>query len=77
QPVEQEPLTDWPRLCGRALEGDGRAMMEVGLIALMLTPIVRVIVLAIGWLVGRQWWLAAVSLTVAALLGLSVAIGVG
>ncbi len=77
QPVEQEPVTDWPRLFARALAGEGRALVDVGLIVLMFTPVVRVIVLAVGWLAARQWWLAAVSLTVAALLGVSVAIGVG
>jgi hypothetical protein len=43
----------------------------------MLTPFSRVIVLAIGWLLARQWRFGIVALCVLCLLALSVILGTG
>jgi hypothetical protein len=72
-----EPVSRLGRLAARALAGDGVAVLDVGLLVLMLTPVCRVAVLAVGWLLARQWAMALVALTVAAMLGLSVGLGVG
>jgi hypothetical protein len=60
-----------------AARGDGVALMDLGLLMLMATPVVRVAVLAVGWGWEREWRFLAVALAVLALLGLSVAMGVG
>jgi uncharacterized membrane protein len=77
QVAEAEPVTDWYELAHRAAGGDGRAIVDLGLIVLMFTPVFRVLVLAIGWVAERKWRLALVSTAVAILLAASVAIGVG
>ncbi len=64
-------------LLRQAIAGDGRSMINVGLIVLMLTPVVRVLVLAVGWAAARHWRLAGVATIVAALLAVSMALGVG
>jgi uncharacterized membrane protein len=43
----------------------------------MLTPILRVLVLAIGWLLEKEWRFAAIALCVLALLATSVVLGTG
>jgi uncharacterized membrane protein len=77
QAAQAEPVTDWSQLGARALAGDGRAVIDIGLIVLMFTPVLRVLVLAIGWLSERKWRLALVSIAVAIMLAISVAIGIG
>jgi uncharacterized membrane protein len=77
QAAQAEPVTDWPQLFAQAATGDGRAVIDLGLIVLMFTPVFRVLVLALGWLAERKWWLALVAIAVAIMLAMSVAIGVG
>ncbi len=60
-----------------ALHGDGVALIDLGLMALIGTPVIRVGVLALGWLLRRDLRLAAVAAAVLALLGLGIALGVG
>lgn len=72
-----EPVNQLGRLIERALSGDGVAVLDTGLIVLMLTPVCRVIVLGVGWSLRREWSMAAVALTVAILLAASVFWGVG
>ncbi len=52
-------------------------LMDLGLLALMVTPVMRVAVLAVGWGRERNWRFLAVALTVLGLLGLSLVLGVG
>jgi uncharacterized membrane protein len=59
----------------RAVGGDGEAVIEAGLLLLMLTPFARVVVLAAGWLVARDWAFAAVAVVVLLLLAISIALG--
>lgn len=57
--------------------GDGTAWMELGLLMLMATPVLRVAVLALGWGLAGERRFAAVALAVLGLLALSLALGVG
>lgn len=60
-----------------ALQGNGNALIYLGLFVLMATPVVRVAVLAVGWALVRDFRFAAVSGLVLALLGLAVVLGLG
>lgn len=59
------------------LAGQGIAMLDLGLLALMITPVLRVAVLAVGWSLAGWRRFAAIALTVLALLGASIFLGVG
>jgi uncharacterized membrane protein len=59
----------------RAVHGDGAALLELGLVILMLTPVARVLVLAIGWLVHRDWTFGLIACCVLALLATSLLLG--
>ncbi|HEX4070626.1 MAG TPA: DUF1634 domain-containing protein [Planctomycetaceae bacterium] len=61
----------------RAAHGDGTAVMTIGLLILMLTPVARVIVLGLDWLLERERLFAAVAATVLTLLVISVVLGTG
>jgi uncharacterized membrane protein len=60
-----------------ASSGNGVALIYVGLLVLIGTPILRVAVLALGWGVAGSWRFLAVSLAVLALLAASFFLGVG
>lgn len=62
-------------LLRHALVGDGLAILDLGLLLLMLTPALRVMVLGVGWLQEREWRFAMVALIVLALLATSVFLG--
>ena len=68
------PVRELP---GRAAAGDGVALIELGLLVLIVTPAVRVAVLAGGWAAAGDRRFAAVAVVVLALLGLSVWLGLG
>ena len=60
---------------GRAMAGDAAALVDLGLLVLILTPAVRVLVLVIGWAAAGDRLFAAVAGVVLALLGLSMWLG--
>ena len=60
-----------------ATGGDGVAWLDLGLLALMATPMLRVAVLALGWGLAGERRFAAVALAVLGLLGVGIALGVG
>jgi hypothetical protein len=64
-------------LPARLAAGDGVALIELGVLVLVLTPAVRVSVLAAGWALAGECRSAAVAVAVLALLGLSVWLGLG
>jgi uncharacterized membrane protein len=76
-PRPEGPPPGFNDLLHAAVRGDAVALMDLGLLALMVSPVVRVAVLAVGWTCEREWRLLAVALLVLALLGLSMAMGVG
>ena len=64
-------------LLDRAVRGDGVGLMNLGMLALMATPVLRVAVLALGWGMERRWRFLAVALAVLGQLGVSLALGIG
>jgi uncharacterized membrane protein len=60
-----------------AVGGNGAALIQIGLLALIATPIMRVAVLALGWGLARNRRFMVVSLVVLALLAISFFLGVG
>lgn len=54
---------------------NGPAVTTLGLLALMITPIVRVAVLLVGWTIERDWRFAGVALAVLVLLCMSLTLG--
>jgi uncharacterized membrane protein len=74
---EHQSATVVPSLAVRATKGDGAALLELGLVILMLTPVARVLALAIGWLVHRDWTFGLIACCVLALLALSLLLGTG
>jgi len=56
--------------------GDSLAVLNLGLLVLMFTPMLRVAALCLGWLIERQWFFAAIAGTVLALLAISLILGV-
>jgi uncharacterized membrane protein len=56
---------------------NGPAITTLGLLVLMITPMMRVIVLLIGWTLERNTVFATVALVVLGLLILSLSLGVG
>jgi len=64
-------------LLAAALHGNGVAILNLALLLLMATPLVRVAVLAIGWAMAGDHRFAPVALVVLGLLALSLLLGVG
>ena len=60
-----------------AIQVDGPSLIALGLLVLMSTPVVRVAVLAAGWLLEGDRRFAGVAAAVLAILLASVALGVG
>ena len=75
-PFQREPLPPGAALAAAAA-GDGAALIDLGLLVLMATPVVRVAVLAVGWAAAGDRRFAAVAAAVLALLGVSLYLGVG
>lgn len=64
-------------LLRHAMQGNGVAILNLGLLILILTPSFRVLVLVIGWSLDRDWLFAAIALCVLILLAMSLRLGVG
>ena len=76
EPRPEALTTDLPQLLRIAADWSGVAWMELGIFGLMFTPVLRVIVLMIGWAIERDWRMALVALVVLALLGVGLTLGV-
>lgn len=63
------------QLASRLGQGHPSAFMELGILVLLATPIVRVLLLAVGWSVARDWRFAAVAAAVALLLATGIVLG--
>ncbi len=74
---EHHAAKGWLALSRLALQGDGTALLALGLIVLMLTPVARVFILAVGWARDRDWTFSLIAFCVLALLSLSVLLGTG
>jgi hypothetical protein len=77
QPRPEGPPPPFREVMFAAAEGNGAALIYVGLLVLIGTPILRVAVLALGWGIAANWRFLAVSLAVLALLAISFFLGVG
>jgi uncharacterized membrane protein len=75
--TENHAEKGWFALPLRALHGDGAALLSLGLVVLMLTPVARVLILALGWARDRDWTFSLIAFCVLALLSLSVLLGSG
>ncbi len=65
------------QLLRTATKGNGVSLLDLGVLLLMCTPLVRVAVLAVGWAMTGCRRFAAVAFAVLALLGLSLFLGIG
>ncbi len=77
QPRPDGPPAKLLALLSGVIHGQGVPMLDLGIVLLMLTPLLRVIVLAIGWTIRRDLHFALTALTVATLLALSLILGTG
>ena len=66
-----------PRVLRGAFRGEGVDLLDLGLLVLIGTPVLRVAVLAVGWGLAGRWRFAAIALAVLALLGVSLELGLG
>ena len=76
-PRPEEPPPALTMLLRGAVRGEGVDLLDLGLLILIGTPVLRVAVLAAGWGRAGDRRFAAIALTVLALLGLSMAPGLG
>jgi uncharacterized membrane protein len=77
QPQDGDSPQPLAAIVENALRGRGEALMTLGVLALMATPIVRVGVLAAGWMIEGDWRFAAIAGAVLTLLGVSLYLGMG
>ena len=77
RPARRDDPRPWISMVREATGGDGVAWLDLGLLALMATPMLRVAVLALGWGLAGERRFAAVALAVLGLLGVGIALGVG
>lgn len=77
QPRPESLINSVRELLRMGGEGNGVAWMELGVLMLLATPVLRVIVLAIGWSLQRDGRMALVALVVLLLLAVSVVLSVG
>ena len=73
----EKPPTGVRAIASQAIHGNATAILTLGILILMLTPILRVIVLSVGWLLEKEWRFAAIALCVLALLATSMVLGTG
>ncbi len=59
-----------------AVAGNGEALLRVGLLILMATPIARVLVLALSWGLQKDFRLMAIAVSVLLLLALSITLSI-
>jgi hypothetical protein len=76
-PRPEGPPPSIAALLRGAARGDGTDLMELGLLVLIATPVLRVAVLAAGWAREGEIRFATVAGAVLALLALSFVLGVG
>lgn len=77
QAAPEGPPPGLGRLMDEAARGNGPSLILLGLLVLLGTPVVRVIVLAVGWFWLGDRRFALVAGAVLALLAVGVVLGVG
>ncbi|HEU5117055.1 MAG TPA: DUF1634 domain-containing protein, partial [Isosphaeraceae bacterium] len=76
-PEGSGPPPGFRLLVRQAIRGDGPSLIRLGLLALLATPVLRVVVLSIGWFRLGDRRFASVAATVLVLLIVGVILGVG
>lgn len=76
-PERAGPPPGFRSLVGRSIGGDGPSLIRLGLLALLSTPVLRVVVLSIGWFRAGERRFALVAVAVLVLLVAGVILGVG
>ncbi len=71
------PPPTLPDIVREAWSGSGVSIILLGLLLLMVTPLLRVAVLAVGWTMVGNRRFALVAIGVFCLLGLSIVLGIG
>lgn len=64
----ESPLRDVVAIARRAGHGESRAIVQLGLVLLIATPVARVALTLVAFLIRRDWLYAVVTLVVLALL---------
>jgi len=75
EPRPEGPSLGLGMLIRTAIAGNGLSITDLGLLVLMVTPLLRVAVLAAGWAYERERRFAIVALVVLCLLGFSIFLG--
>jgi uncharacterized membrane protein len=70
--VQMSAIKDIP---GQLVNGEPAGFLQLGLLVLLLTPFARVLALAVVFAGRRQWLFTGISLLVAVLLSVGVALG--
>lgn len=77
---EPEPAGPPPRLAElarSAASGSGVSLLDLGVLALIATPILRVVALAVGWTAAGDRRFAMIAIAVLGLLALGLSLGLG
>ncbi len=74
---EPAQLTEVPAIVKAAATGSGRAIIQLGLLILIATPVARVVFSLVAFALERDWMYVGVTLIVLAVLVYSLAGGVG
>jgi hypothetical protein len=77
RPTTGPPPSPWAVLRGTTHGDPATILLDLGLLALLATPMLRVAALAVGWSLAGDWRFAGVALVVLSLLGLGLALGLG
>ena len=70
---EPSDLREWRGIIHEALHGRGRAIIQFGLLVLLLTPVARVLFAAFAFVMERDWFYFGVSIFVFLVLFYSMA----
>jgi uncharacterized membrane protein len=69
---EPEALRDPGKLLAQLVRGDAAALIQLGVLLLIATPVARVIFAVVAFLVERDWLYVAISVLVLAVLAFSL-----
>lgn len=68
-------LREFSSLIPHIMEMDGAAIIQLGVIALIATPVVRIVFSAIAFLIEKDYLYAAITLLVLAIITVNMALG--
>jgi uncharacterized membrane protein len=77
EPRPEGPPPDLGVLLRGAFGGDGLSLIELAMLSLMITPVLRVAILAVGWTCTGPRRFAVVAFVVLTILGIGIVMGLG